>query len=355
MLSHNTLTNRIHYNLSDLRNLSMLPLGPIFAKTKVFINNVQEIISKTQLTLSHSLTPPLSVVKEIYIFLNTIVSKICDFMAFTIRTAAEVTLLAATKADILYQYTHRRVYVWKTLSARHKWYKSKKENLYNPKLNATIFPTWVCTWNLSYLDEHYHGLESLESAQDIAFKMWMKKRLLEKRLKSHTLENRIPINLTEKILSTPKIFPNKIHLREAVFNDIADLIILMEKNGYPKPESGLQSQIRTYLDDPRHHILIAIRGKKIVGFIAFVIYDLFVSEGKRCRIEGLVVDAKQPDLGVKRRLMQAAEASAKKHNGKVIDLIDGFCRTKDGSHDFYKFLGYNSDGSIAKVYLRKEL
>jgi hypothetical protein len=179
----------------------------------------------------------------------------------------------------------------------------------------------------------------------------MKKRLLQKRLKSHTLEKRIPINLTEKILSNPKILPNKIQLREATLDDMPQLIILMETNGYPQPEEGIQSQIRIYLNESRHHILIAIRGKKIVGFIAFVIYDLFVSEGKRCRIEGLVVDAKQPDLGVKRRLLQAA----KEHNGKVIDLIDGFCRTKDGSHDFYRFLGYNSDGSMAKVYLRKEL
>jgi|GEM_PF-305258 len=333
----------------------MLSLEPIFARIKVFIHKAHEIISKIQAFFLRSLNPSFLFVNKIYTFLNIMVSKICDFMAFTIQAAAEVTLLAAAKADILYQYTHRKIYVWKTLSARHKWYKSKKENLYNPKLNATIFPTWVCTWNLSYLEEHYHGLESLESAQDIAFKMWMKKRLLEKRLKSYTLENRIPINFTEKILSTPKILPNKIYLREAVFNDIADLIILMEKNGYPKSESGIQSQIRTYLDDPRHHILIAIRGKKIVGFIAFVIYDLFTSEGKRCRIEGLVVDAKQPDLSVKRRLMQAAEASAREHNGKVIDLIDSFCRIKDGSHDFYKFLGYNSEGSIAKVYLRKEL
>jgi histone acetyltransferase (RNA polymerase elongator complex component) len=69
----------------------------------------------------------------------------------------------------------------------------------------------------------------------------------------------------------------------------------------------------------------------------------------------LVVEANQPDLSVKRKLMQAAETSARENNGKVIDLIDGFCRTKDGTHDFYKFLGYNNEGSMAKVYLRKEL
>jgi hypothetical protein len=53
--------------------------------------------------------------------------------------------------------------------------------------------------------------------------------------------------------------------------------------------------------------------------------------------------------------MQAAEAFAREHNSKVIDLIDNLCCTKDGSHDFYRFLGYNGDASIAKAYLRKEL
>ncbi len=333
----------------------MLCLEAVFAKTKVFINNTREIISKVHSAVSCYFNPTLLFTKKIYIFLTMTVSKVCDFMSFIVRTTAEVTMLMAAKAHTLYQHIHRKIYVWKTLSARHKWYKGKKGNLYNPKLNATITPTWVCTWNLSRFDDHYDGLDSKESAQDIAFKIWMKKRLLQKRLQSHTLEKRIPINLTEKILSSPKILPNKIQLREATLDDVQQLIILMEKNGHRQPEEDIKSQITTYLDESRHHILIAIKGRKIVGFIAFVIYDLFVSQGKRCRIEGLVVDANQPDLGVKRRLIQAAEASAREHNGKVIDLIDGFCRTKDGSHDFYKFLGYNSGGATAKVYLRKEL
>lgn len=333
----------------------MLSLETLLARMKVFIKITYEIIVKTQFILNRFFHPSLLLAKKTYAFLIIVISKTCDSIAFTLRTTADSIMFMATKTCALYQYIHRRIYVWKVLSARHKWYQGKKGNLYNPKLNATISPSWVCTWNLTRFDDQYNDLESKECAQNIAFKLWMKKRLLQKRLKSHTLETRIPINLTEKIRSNSKILPNKIYLRDATPNDMPELLALMEQNGYPQNDGGMQPQIKAYLDERHHHILVAIRGKKIVGFIAFVIYDLFVSEGKRCRIEGLVVEASQPDLSVKRKLMQAAETSARENNGKVIDLIDGFCRTKDGTHDFYKFLGYNNEGSMAKVYLRKEL
>ncbi|MGV8949363.1 MAG: GNAT family N-acetyltransferase [Candidatus Paracaedibacter sp.] len=333
----------------------MLFLEPIFAKTKVFTTNIQEIISKTYLIFSHFLKRFLSLAQRFYTFLNMVVSKTYNFISLTAHTAAEITLLTVNKIDALYQYTHRKIYVWKILSARHKWYQGRKGNLYNPKLNATISPSWVCTWNLSRFDDHYTSLESKEYAQDIAFKMWMKKRLLQKRLKSHALETRIAINFTEKIRSNSKILSNKIHLRDAELNDISELLTLIEQSSYSENIGLMQSQIQVYLNEKHHHILVALRGKRIVGFIAFVIYDLFISEGKRCRIEGLIVDKNQTDLSIKKKLMQAAETSARENNGKVIDLIDGFCRTNDGTHDFYRFLGYNNEGSMAKVYLRKEL
>ena len=333
----------------------MLSLEPIFTRTKVFTLNLQEIISKTYFTLCHFLKRFLSLAQRIYKFLNMVVSKTYNFISLVVCKTAKVTLLAINKIDALYQFTHRKIYVWKILSARHKWYQGRKGNLYNPKLNATISPVWACTWNLSRFDDHYKSLESKECAQDIAFKMWMKKRLLQKRLKSHALETRIPIHFTEKIRSNSKILSNKIHLRDAEPHDVSELLALIEQSSYSQNNGGMRSQIYAYLNEKHHHILVALKGKRIVGFIAFVIYDLFVSAGKRCRIEGLIVDKNQPDLSVKKKLMQAVETSARENNSKVIDLIDGFCRTNDGTHDFYKFLGYNNEGSMAKVYLRKEL
>jgi histone acetyltransferase (RNA polymerase elongator complex component) len=53
--------------------------------------------------------------------------------------------------------------------------------------------------------------------------------------------------------------------------------------------------------------------------------------------------------------MLHAEQFAKDHHGKVMDLTSGLRRAKDGSHDFYKSLGYKNHGYFEKLYLRKEL
>jgi len=45
---------------------------------------------------------------------------------------------------------------------------------------------------------------------------------------------------------------------------------------------------------------------------------------------------------------------AKKLSPCVVDLTSGFRRKKDGSHEFYKALGYANEGYMAKLYLRKE-
>jgi ribosomal protein S18 acetylase RimI-like enzyme len=174
-------------------------------------------------------------------------------------------------------------------------------------------------------------------------------------MEENNLAKKIPITLTQKIVANQKLLPNKIQLRNATLDDTQEILNLMEQMGSLTNDPRFVVRIQTYVDKPNHHILVATKGKSVVGFIAFVIYDLFLSEGKRCRIEGMIVDAKQHDLSVKRKLMQAAEQFARENNGKVIDMIDGTCRKRDGSHDFYKFLGYNNEGSMSKIYLRKEL
>ena len=39
----------------------------------------------------------------------------------------------------------------------------------------------------------------------------------------------------------------------------------------------------------------------------------------------------------------------------IIDLTSGLRREKDGTHEFYKNLGYQNEGFMAKLYLRKEI
>ncbi|HHY0700115.1 TPA: GNAT family N-acetyltransferase, partial [Legionella anisa] len=82
---------------------------------------------------------------------------------------------------------------------------------------------------------------------------------------------------------------------------------------------------------------------------------LFVSETTRFHIEGLVVDQGYRNQGIGKKLMITVEEFARQFSPCIIDLTSGLRRAKEGSHDFYKSLGYQNEGHMAKLYLRKVL
>ena len=82
---------------------------------------------------------------------------------------------------------------------------------------------------------------------------------------------------------------------------------------------------------------------------------LFVQGKVRFHIECLIVDRNYRNKGVGKKLMLFVEEVAKISRPAIIDLTSGVRRAKDGSHDFYKALGYNNEGHMAKLYLRKEV
>jgi GNAT superfamily N-acetyltransferase len=80
-----------------------------------------------------------------------------------------------------------------------------------------------------------------------------------------------------------------------------------------------------------------------------------VSSKVRFHVEGIAVDDKYRGLGIGKKLIKFVEDIAILHAPCVIDLVSGVRRAKDGTHEFYKALGYLNDGEMAKLYLRKEL
>ncbi|MBP7189750.1 MAG: GNAT family N-acetyltransferase, partial [Rickettsiaceae bacterium] len=94
---------------------------------------------------------------------------------------------------------------------------------------------------------------------------------------------------------------------------------------------------------------------KVIGFVAWSKTDLVVSDAVRFHIEGLVIDKNYRSIGIGRKLMEFVESLARKKSPAIIDLTSGLRREKDGSHEFYKKLGYKNEGKMAKLYLRKEV
>jgi len=53
--------------------------------------------------------------------------------------------------------------------------------------------------------------------------------------------------------------------------------------------------------------------------------------------------------------MKFVEDIAQQDSPAIIDLTSGLRRAQGGTHEFYKRIGYQNEGPMAKLYLRKEL
>ena len=144
-------------------------------------------------------------------------------------------------------------------------------------------------------------------------------------------------------------------IRKALIDDVQHLHPLMEQLGYPQSSAELQRRLELFTNELHYGVLLAEIAGKVVGWIAWSKSYLFVSETTRFHIEGLVVDQAYRNQGIGKKLMITVEEFARQFSPCIVDLTSGLRRAKEGSHDFYKSLGYQNEGHMAKLYLRKVL
>ncbi len=144
-------------------------------------------------------------------------------------------------------------------------------------------------------------------------------------------------------------------IRMVTIDDIPQLLPLMEQLGYLQNEQDFQKRFGVFMNEVGYGVSVAEQDEKIVGLVAWSKSIFFVSSKTRIHIEGLVVDEHYRGQGIGKKLMVFVEEFAKKFSPCIIDLTSGVRRAKDGSHEFYKALGYKNEGYMAKLYLRKEV
>lgn len=132
------------------------------------------------------------------------------------------------------------------------------------------------------------------------------------------------------------------------------MLPLISQLGYPSKLKDMQKRFTEFLSYDGYGVVVAEQNDKIIGWVAWSKSILFVLSKIRLRIEGIVVDSKYRGRGIGKQLMKFVENVAKTLSPCVIDLTSGLRREKDGSHEFYKALGYKNEGYMAKLYLRKE-
>ncbi|MCT4635483.1 MAG: GNAT family N-acetyltransferase [Rickettsiales bacterium] len=144
-----------------------------------------------------------------------------------------------------------------------------------------------------------------------------------------------------------------ISIRKAQVTDIEALLPLLEQLGYPSTKEELEKRFIHFLNKDGYGVAVACLNNKIVGFVAFSKSELFVSDMTRIHIEGITVDKSIRGQNIGKQLMEFVEKYAQRFSPAVIDLTSGLRRASEGTHEFYKKLGYKNEGLMAKLYLRK--
>lgn len=146
-----------------------------------------------------------------------------------------------------------------------------------------------------------------------------------------------------------------IIIRNAKITDVENLLPLLDQLGYPTTKEELELRFARFLTNDGYGVAVACADTQIVGFVVFSKSDLFVSNKIRIHIEGIAVDENHRGENIGKQLIQFVENHAQKFSGAIIDLTSGLRRANEGTHEFYKKLGYKNEDFMAKLYLRKEI
>jgi len=131
----------------------------------------------------------------------------------------------------------------------------------------------------------------------------------------------------------------KLTIRQACPDDIADIIPLSLQLGYPATPEEVFGRLKHLLGDEEHIILVAeLPGGKVAGWVQGFVYKPFYS-GFMAEVAGLVVDKDCRGQGIGKKLMLAVEAWAKEQDCSIVSLRSNIIRKE--AHAFYKNIGYD--------------
>lgn len=130
---------------------------------------------------------------------------------------------------------------------------------------------------------------------------------------------------------------NQVQIRTAEPSDVPAITQLVEQLGYPASEADIAHRLDQLQADPRHRVVLAVRGDAVLGFIAAE-QRLILETGKFVEIVGLVVAAGARKQGIGGQLLAVAESWARERGMASIRVRSNTARIE--SHPFYERHGY---------------
>lgn len=144
-------------------------------------------------------------------------------------------------------------------------------------------------------------------------------------------------------------------IRHATIDDTPKLLPLLSELGYAATLGDLNRRFLKFVKNPGFGVAVCEMNEEIRGFVAWTKTDHLISDATRFSIVGLVVSTSHRGTGIGKKLMKFVEDIAQQNSPAIIDLTSGLRRSQDGTHEFYNRIGYQNEGHMAKLYLRKEL
>ncbi len=107
-----------------------------------------------------------------------------------------------------------------------------------------------------------------------------------------------------------------MEIREAMINDIPELVGLMEQLGYPTSVDKMKSRINAISSNASYHTLVVDYNGRVVGMAGFCSNLFYEYDGSYVRIVAFVVDLNYRRKGIGEKLIQR-----RKNGQKNRDLL----------------------------------
>jgi GNAT superfamily N-acetyltransferase len=142
----------------------------------------------------------------------------------------------------------------------------------------------------------------------------------------------------------------KISIRDARPADAPMIASLLTQLGYPLSSGETGERLAEWRQNPLSRVIVAADGPRVAGVLALHAIPFLEHAGRRGRIVCLVVDEASRGHGIGARLVQAAEAQARRLGCTDIEVTSARARTE--AHAFYRRMGYHDCGDRSARFLR---
>lgn len=138
--------------------------------------------------------------------------------------------------------------------------------------------------------------------------------------------------------STGTVVKERLNIRRARSSHASIIAELCAQLGYPSTVTQIQHRLRQLVPASKHAVFVAeTRAAGVVGWVHVSVSSLLESD-RRAEVNGLVVADGHRSLGAGAKLLEAAEAWARRHGCKGTNVRSNIIRER--AHAFYLRQGY---------------